>query len=278
MKLPENFQFNQKSVAEFIHCKRRFKHVYIDELTWPAVEIDLDHEIEKRAILGARFHKAIQQYFVGIPAEIIKNNLNDSLLETWWDNFKKSLPKLIKSDDNPVPEVTIISNILDQRVVVKLDLMVIRADGRRIIYDWKTSQKRSNRTILRNHIQTRVYPFVLVSAGKFVYPWQEISPEQVEMVYWFSEHTENPERIMYSKNQFEKDSAFITKIIKEIMALPENEFFKTEEKKRCSYCVYRSLCDRGIVAGGFPDEEKLEIEETVDSIHLDFDQISEIEY
>jgi hypothetical protein len=48
--------------------------------------------------------------------------------------------------------------------------------------------------------------------------------------------------------------------------------------RRCAYCVYRSLCDRGVKAGELGDfEEGLEEGESFD-FELDFEQIAEIAF
>ena len=278
MRIPKNFQFSQKSLSDYAACKRLFKYRYLDKIEWPAVEIEPVKEREHRMKLGADFHRALQQFFVGVPRENIENQFADALLSKWWRNLESSLDKIIGKDDIQLPEVRISAPIKEHRFIAKLDLIVVKPDGRRIIFDWKTSSKRPNLTILSNHMQTRVYPYLLLSAGDHVYPWEKFSPQQVEMVYWFAEHPGNPEKIIYSEVQFQEDEDYLNGLVSEICVLTKLNFHKTDDERRCRLCVYRSLCDRGIEAGNFEEIEDLYLEDTGVENEFDFDQITEIEY
>ena len=67
-------------------------------------------------------------------------------------------------------------------------------------------------------------------------------------------------------------------LVREIAGLGEAEFPLTEELKRCQFCVYRSLCDRGDTAGALEDlEDELDFDLEAD-LDIDFDQIGEIAY
>ena len=83
----EGFQFSQSSLQDFIECRQRFKLRYIDHLAWPALESESYMQFEHLADLGARFHKMIHQYFLGIDSEHLSNTLMDEKLYTWWQNF-----------------------------------------------------------------------------------------------------------------------------------------------------------------------------------------------
>ena len=73
----------------------------------------------------------------------------------------------------------------------------------------------------------------------------------------------------------DSDEKAIQSLIREIESRSRIEEFElATDEKPCKYCVYRSLCDRGVEAGG-----DLEIEfESETEIVLDFDQIQEIEF
>ena len=53
----------------------------------------------------------------------------------------------------------------------------------------------------------------------------------------------------------------------------------TDDERRCRFCSYRSLCDRG-GAGRLEDFDldEYEDEDEAEAIMLDFDQIAEIEF
>ncbi len=164
------------------------------------------------------------------------------------------------------------------RLAARYDLLVVLPEGGAVIFDWKTNQKHPKREWLAENPQTRVYPFLLVQAGAHLNEGEAFSSEQVEMVYWFAGYPDDPLRFPYSQAQFEEDEAYLTALVREIAGLGEGDFPLTEELKRCQFCVYRSLCDRGVAAGALEDlEDELDFDLEAD-LDIDFDQIGEIAY
>jgi RecB family exonuclease len=108
--------------------------------------------------------------------------------------------------------------------------------------------------------------------------WRPFQPEQVEMVYWFANFPQDPERFPYDAAQYEADNHYLASLIEEIKGLGDGDFPLTTQERRCRYCPYRSLCRRGIRAGAF-DEAEDEPEWGNDfEIAFEFEQIAEIEY
>jgi hypothetical protein len=108
--------------------------------------------------------------------------------------------------------------------------------------------------------------------------WGPFQPEQVEMTYWFANFPQDPERFPYDADQYEADGAYLASLIEEIKTLGDDDFPLTAQDRRCRYCPYRSLCQRGVKAGAL-DEAEDEPEQSDDfDIALDFEQIAEIEY
>ena len=127
-------------------------------------------------------------------------------------------------------------------------------------------------------MQTRVYPFLLAQAGSALSDGAPVSPEQIEMVYWFADPGMPSERIPYSKQRYEEDRSFLAGLIQEIETLTQDDYFLTSNLNHCKYCVYRSLCNRGIKAANYTEGDDIEVEEQKEANLLDFslDQISEI--
>ena len=69
----------------------------------------------------------------------------------------------------------------------------------------------------------------------------------------------------------------INDLIEKIITLGESPALLTAHEKLCRFCVYRSLCNRGIEAGPFGDLENDDLEDEFD-FQLDFEQIAEVEY
>jgi hypothetical protein len=104
------------------------------------------------------------------------------------------------------------------------------------------------------------------------------------MIYWFANFPEQPEHFPYSDRQYAADQSYLNDLITQIQrksavasTQPDSEFPLTNDEKRCRFCVYRSLCDRGVQAGSM-DLMESETEEAAPQITLDLEQIGEIEF
>ena len=282
MNLPPEFQFSQASLQDFIDCRRRFLLRHIQRLSWPALETEPALEQERYLQQGAAFHRLAQQFILGIPADRLANMLHDPDLETWWDNFMQIAPGLKDSQDTAgwrlYPEISLSIPMQESRLVAKFDLLAITPERKMLIYDWKTSRSQPKRQWLERRLQTRVYPYVLARAGAVFNQNQLVQPAQVEMIYWFASHPEQTERFTYDKNSYHADDAYLTSLVDTIRNLEEIDFQLTEDDKRCAFCIYRSLCNRGVSAGRAADQDNGYLAEGETTIELEFDQIAEIEY
>ncbi len=278
MALPTNFQFSQSSLQDFVDCPRRFQLKYIEQLAWPAVEAEpvSDNEIYLRQ--GAAFHRLVQQYFLGVDKKKLSTlGERDQNLAGWWENFISEVGNLVNLDnDEYFPELSLSSPIEDFRLVGKYDLLMI-TDAKFTLYDWKTARKQPKREWITEKLQTRVYPFLLVNAGAYLNKGITIDPSQVEMVYWFANFPAAPIKFHYNQNQFNQDQKFITDLIEEIKSLDESPAPLTQNEKRCRFCVYRSLCNRGVAASPLSELDDDDSQELL-NFDLDFDQIGEIEF
>jgi len=278
MEMPDNFQFSQSSLKDFVDCPRRFQLKYIQQLSWPAVDVEPARENEIYMQLGATFHRMAQQYLLGVPAQKLEPLASqDRQLLIWWKNFMLAIEKLVDyNHESYYPEISLSTPINDYRLVGKYDLLV-RSNHKFCIYDWKTSRKHPKREWLVSSLQTRVYPYLLTRAGTHLNAGKPITPDQVEMIYWFANFPTASLRISYNPKQYAEDDDFLTNLVEEIKLIAEEPAPLTENQKRCRYCVYRSLCNRGTEAG-LLDEMESEAAEDLFDFELDFEQIAEIEF
>jgi hypothetical protein len=123
-------------------------------------------------------------------------------------------------------------------------------------------------------LQTRVYPFVLVEAGADVFG-EPIATEQVSLIYWFAEMPGEPETFAYNAELHEENRAYLAGLIDEILARREEVWPLTSDTQMCRFCVYRSLCDRGIKAGDYRDADT-EIDEF--DFDIDLDNVEEVAF
>lgn len=274
--LPEGFQFSPSSLQDFVDCRYRFWLRYVKGVDWPALQSEPALESERRLQLGMRFHQLAQAYFCGVPAEDLETLLEPGELSVWWASLQERVPAML-----PPPgagavyaELQLSAPLADCRLTSKLDLACRFPDGHWIIFDWKTSQKMPARSWLEKSLQTRLYPYLLVRAGQALNQGEELSPEQVRMLYWFPAYPDQPQTFAYSAARFRMDEDHLSGLLATIKSLDEDEYVKTEQLERCRFCVYRSLCDRGVAAGSAAEF----LEETPDAaeLRLDFEQIAEI--
>lgn len=278
MKLPDGFDFSQSNLKDYLDCPYRFYLRYILGTKWPALLVDDALEFEQHGQAGARFHRLIQQYLLGIPEprlnEIAESDPNPDFLQ-WWEHFLDFVPPHLQGIR--YPEMTLSTKLGENRLVAKYDLILIQ-DEKLLIFDWKTSRNPPKKTWLLDRVQTRLYRMILTQSGGSLSSKGNINPEDIIMNYWFTANPSILVSLPYSKKAFQEDVTFFREVIQEILDRKEENFYRTEDLKKCRYCVYRSHCDRGIEAGDLESFESFEMDEEDFELDLDFDEIQEIKF
>ena len=272
--MPELTTLSQSSLQDYHDCPRRFELRYLQRLAYPAIETEPALENEKHQQEGEYFHRLVQQHLIGIPTEQIGKLANTDNLQRWWENYTNASDlRGLEDLGGLYPEIALSAPLGKFRLVAKYDLIAVD-NHKVIIYDWKTYRKRPKNEWLQIRWQTRVYRALLVQAGAHVNNGKPFKPEQIEMIYWFADFPSEPARFIYKADQYKRDWDALTKIADEITNA--SGFPKTDEVSKCSYCPYRSYCNRGTRAGDAADAElETEAEELFD---INFEQIGEIAF
>ena len=273
----ESMQFSQHSLQDFADCPRRFQLRYLLRVAWPAVKAEPIEEMEWRARLGQRFHLIAYQYALGIPAEQLEKGIDDDELRRWWRNFMSAPPR-----DLPVgirsAEVSLSAPLESYRLTARYDLLAADPGKRLFIVDWKTQRPKHPRYLL-DRLQSVVYPYVLVEAGATFNGGQVARPEQVTMVYWFADFPDDPLRLGYDVERHAANHDRLMALIRDIETCCAEDIETwplTDFDRKCKFCAYRSLCNRGSVAGDLGDlDEDWESEELFD---IDLEQVAEIAF
>jgi hypothetical protein len=267
-------------LQDYIDCQRRFYLRYVKQIKWPAVKSEPILENEKYMLEATVLHELIYRYLIGIPEDKIRNMLHSSRLESWWNAFIFSMEKnqaFTNKEFLRLPEFTLIGTINGHRLSAKYDLLMIQPNGMVHIFDWKTSQKKPKREWMLSRMQTKVYPTLFFLSGQHLLK-NEITPEDIKMNYWYANQPEQVEEFEFSERKINENinelSDLMTAIDQSVDGQDEKYFPLTEDKHKCNFCVYRSLCGTGVQAGSFDDYE----EDTLDEISIDFDQITEVHY
>jgi len=279
MQLPKDFQFSQSSLQDFDTCPRRFELRYLRQLSWPAIEAEPVQEAERLARLGQDFHRLVQQHLIGIDQDILEETLADadSDLKMWWGNYLTHRPAAL-ADAQIYPELTLSTPLRSFRLTARFDVLAAQSDGTFLIVDWKTTRKKPTRDSVAGRMQTKVYPYVLAAAGTAFNQGKPIDPAAVKMMYWYPQAPNEPEIFDYTEKLFQRDEEFLSELIDQIKSTAENNRFPlVDGDKPCTYCVYRSFCDRGDRPSLLEDTESGSDAE-IDVLALDWDQIAEIQF
>jgi hypothetical protein len=273
----KGFEFSQSSLQDFVDCRRRFQYRYLQRLAWPALQAEPARENERHIQRGERFHRLAQQYLLGVPADLLARLAEadeDENLQRWWQNFMECIPEELAGERHV--EATLAAPLNGFRLVAKFDLVLVRPDGRIRIYDWKTSTRRPRAQTLRERMQTRVYPYLLVQAGAIFNHNCPVEPEQVEMIYWFAEPAQAPEVLSYNRARWQADGSALHALVGEIRALEPDRFELCADEGACRFCVYRSLCDRGTQPG--EDSEGALEYDRLEDLDFSLEQIAEVDF
>ena len=279
MTLPAEFTFSQSNLQDYRDCPYRFYLRYILHTRWPALVVEDALKFEQRSQSGARFHRLVQQYLLGVPEDrleaLVASDPNPDLSQ-WWENFLDTIPPMLEGER--FVETTLVTTLAGHRILAKYDLILVMPNGRLVIYDWKTSQRKPRKDWLEDRIQTRLYQFLLVCSGSTLTDQEAVTPENIEMRYWYAPGRSAPITIPYDANAYEQDRTFLSNLIEEIQDKSTDSFFRTADEARCRFCVFRAHCDRGTIGGELDEFE--DGESSSDGVEelLDFDQISEIEF
>jgi hypothetical protein len=275
------FHFSQSNLQDFSDCRRRFYLKYIQQIAWPAAEAEpqIDHEIWMRQ--GADFHQMVHQYLLGVPVELLSKQANREPLQNWWANFlaeKSNLPGIDDLTARRLPEYTLSAHLGIHSIIAKFDLLIIFPDSTILIYDWKTSRLRPKRTSLEKRLQTLVYPVVASQCISSLVNSSAGEHQNIQMNYWFSGFPDKIEAFSFDKlslgNARRKIESLVTTISR-LMAKGEDAFPLTDDHKKCTFCTYRSLCNRGTRAGLISDVDQVD---DLPEAAFDFEQIGEIEF
>lgn len=269
--------YSQSMLQDYLDCPRRFQLRYVQQLEWPAPQSEPIAAQEQHIAEGNFFHRLVQQYYLGLPEETLERMANSPNLQRWWQNFLHSTtrPQRQAPQTRLLTEAVLSFPIHPQaRLIARFDLVMFAADGSIRLVDWKTSLKRPSPLRLSTRMQTRLYRFLIVAAGRVWNDGREIAPEQVEMIYWFPEHPQEPIRFPYHAEEYRRDAEWLPLLLQEIEQA--RAFPPTDDEKLCLYCPYRSYCDRGIHAGAWEEIEAEQDLETIFDINLE--QIAEIAF
>ena len=243
--LPVGFVFHQSNLQAFQNCRFSFLLRYVRKLPWPAPLAARTIGFEKDLLAGSTLHALIHQYFLGIDPETLiscAKNYPDHRVAVWFTNFLTSpyAKTLTAQFSEYTQQITLDGNLL----LAKFDLISYE-DGKIQICDWKTSQVLPKRQFLQDRVQTMVYALVAALT-------QSLPSQSITMHYWEAGFPDQPIIFEITDAQLQRYEASITELISCIRSIPLEQFERTTDLRKCSYCEYQSYCLR---IGSPADEE-----------------------
>lgn len=280
--VPADFQFSQGSLNDYSECPHRFQLRYLEHRAWPALVSEPALEHERRMLQGAAFHRMVQQHLAGIDPARLGEMISEPFpaaggehLRRWWENYLAFNPA--NQPGKKFVEYALVGRIAGFRVIARYDVLIVQRGGnggetQATILDWKTSTRPARREQLAIALQTRVYRSLLARAGSFLNGGKPLKPEAIRMLYWFAEQPEAAVSLAYNPELAAVDEQILADLILDITRRGDQDFPAAAREKYCLFCVYRSLCQRGVRAG---DIEEMDAAGELD---LDFQQIEEIAF
>ncbi len=199
---------------------------------------------------GVVLHQWIERHWLGMPGPV---QFDDDELALWWARFcGTDLSALPARRD---PELSLVAPLGRFRLYARFDLLASDPDtGEFVIVDWKTIRGGSapaTRT-LRERVQTRVYLYVLATAGAPYNAGRPLQPDLLRLRYWLANFPESPwVDIGYSAPEFEADGRMLDALADDIARRQgEADFPKTDDLRHCAACSYRTLCQRDAQLAG----------------------------
>ena len=290
LELPSTFAFSQSSLQSYVNCPRRFWLAYVEQLSWPALEAQPYDELEQQLRLGGQFHQLVERAEAGLAVDLLTDGL-EYPLDEWFESYLRHRPADLPTEVVEVERVLSVPLAVEggqYRLAARYDLIAVGGEGadrRAVILDWKTNKRVTRCSTLQQRMQTLVYPFVLVEASAGL-PWGPLLPEQVEMRYWFTAAPAEAVAFRYSNDLHEANRERFEHLLNEILrGEGERDFCKVpdtdENRKRfCSYCIYRSRCDRGTEAGNLEeyDEEEFSDVDLERALEFTLEEVQELAF
>jgi hypothetical protein len=272
--IPAGYLFSQHSLGTYARCPRRFLLRYIDRQPWPTPENDDPAAQEAFLERGRVFHVWMARQHLGIPTEEIATATEDADLARWWQAARgfawHALPSGMREAELPV-----VVPVGPHRLYARYDLLAMDPGGPAVVVDWKTLETRPPQRTLARRLQTRIYLYTLVAAGRALTGGIPIRADDVSMLYWFSNHPDEPESIPYSRHEYEADADLLAGLIGRISTMPREAFVSTDNPRLCPRCQYRTLCERD--ADTLDADNEAWVDEEID-FRLDLEELPELEY
>jgi PD-(D/E)XK nuclease superfamily len=251
---PFFLQLSQGHLQALSTCPRKFQYLFLEQLALPR----LDTSSEQQQ-LGIQFHRLMQQYELNLDIQpLLQDNPQ---LQEWFRRFQQSPPPMILGSRQSEHQRTLAFR--DATLIAIYDLLIqgqiVQGQRQAQIIDWKTYHRPPNAQMLKDHWQTRLYPFILLETSDYL-------PEQLAMTYWFAEPSKSGSHWIhfpYSHQLHRETQADLEQLLSGlqswIQSFPQAQLpqaalsaghctsqaeISQTEISQTQHCAFANLCDR----------------------------------
>ncbi|MBN1563960.1 MAG: PD-(D/E)XK nuclease family protein [Anaerolineae bacterium] len=250
MSLPEGFRFSQSSLQDYVDCPRRFQLRYLESQSWPGVHVEPVLEHEQHVYRGTRFHRLVERHQLGMDVALLAETVaDDPDLQAWWRAYL-DFDFLHDLEGARYPELSLFTVVAGVPLMAMFDLVVVTPGGRVVIFDWKTYARVPSRQWFAARLQTRVYLYVMAAAGGRLLGY-ELDLDQISLIYCVVSQMDSFVVFDYSVALFDGDRGYLSGLVSGVGA--RLDWLLTADEQLCRFCVYRSLCGRGVRSGNLLD-------------------------
>ncbi len=224
--MEQNFYYSQNSLGIFKRCPKMFEYIYKDGISGK----EMDPKLKKRIEAGTNFHILAERYFNGMKDYFY---IKDGELLEWMAVLEEKYPE----DIDCRSEFEIRQNKDGIKLMAKYDLVVIDNDKIKIV-DFKTNKNPYNLEVMEEHIQTKVYMYLLGENLKKMFP--KIKIEDISMEYFQLNYPENQILIKYTEKKHEINKKILGELIGEINK--NKKYLHLKNNGTCVKCGFESFC------------------------------------
>lgn len=237
----------QTQISAYERCKRSYYLQYIRELAWP-VEKSPRKEMER----GADFHLLVRQLIMGFPESALLMPSDDEKIRAWMERFQQN--HVLRGYEQIFAEKEATALFSGVLWLGKFDALALMQD-RITVYDWKTTGHRGDEADYLRSPQTRLYRFLAMTCAPRLLGggMHRIPAENIEMVYWFPEHPDEPVRLPYSEDAWQEDMTYLRLKARELCSEDETDYPCTADGRRCRFCSFETYCFPDKAAADLPD-------------------------
>jgi len=260
-QLRSDFVFYQSNLQDYVDCPYLFYLKHVARVSWPALLSDDDLLLEIAFRRGRLFHDLVLQHSLGIPIEWLSALAKQESIDQWWNNYLTFGIAAVEKEEHRLGiskryyEIPLQVELDGYRLGGVLDLLLIGSEGRACIFDWKSGSKKIGPKLkeqLAGRVQTKCYSLLVTLARSL--PILSKPIHSVRMVYWYAENPQHPVVLDIDQTELEANRRHFLQLFHQITET--KEYAKTAYIQRCSYCRYRSYCERGERAFSLEEDEE----------------------